>query len=154
MGANDQRQVNENDPPPTRNLFGDETILVVEDNSPVRKVLRLGLEKHGFHVLEASHPREAIEISASHRGKLDVLVTDVIMPEMHGPELARAILKDHPDVAIIYITASDATVRSNEDWTDGPLRLIQKPFRIKDLASQLRGVLDSKAASSDEPPLS
>src|SRR5215510_12404108 len=95
--------------PPARG----ETILLVEDALRVRAVVREILEMNGYHVLEARHGAEAIEISERHRGPIHLMVTDVVMPQMSGRELAQRLLPVRPDMRVLYMSGytDDAIVR-------------------------------------------
>jgi PAS domain S-box-containing protein len=115
---------------------GGRTALVVEDESGLREVIRRMLERHGYSVLVAADGPSAIALSRDHRGDIDILLTDVVMPKMQGTELAGAICADRPDIAVIYMTgyAKDAFGSSGAR----PTALIEKPFREEQLLAALR----------------
>src|SRR5438309_7429020 len=79
---------------------GSETILLVEDEEPVRELVRKVLERNGYRILEARHGDEAIKICAQHKGEISLLVTDVVMPRMSGREVAERLLVSHPKMTV------------------------------------------------------
>src|SRR5678815_4124293 len=81
-------------------LRGSETILVAEDEDGVRSLTREVLEKYGYTVLEASNGEEALKVAERHQGPLDLLLSDVVMPRMGGPELAQALVARRPAVKV------------------------------------------------------
>jgi CheY-like chemotaxis protein len=99
------------------------------------------LEQHGYTVLAASTPEEALEMSASHDGHIDLLLTDIVMPRMSGPELAMQLAAQRPDMRMLYMSgyAESGVVRHGlvEAGTD----FIQKPFTAATLIGKVREVL-------------
>jgi hypothetical protein len=83
---------------------GDETILVVEDNEEVRKVTARILKMQGYRVLEASNEGDAFSICDQHDGPIHLMVTDIVMPKMHGPELAKRVSFLYPEMKVIYMS--------------------------------------------------
>ncbi len=124
---------------------GAETILLAEDEDAVRKVTRLGLEMQGYMVIETGTVAEAIATAASYPGPIQLLVTDVIMPELGGRELADAIRANRPDIRVLYVSGytSDALVRHGVE--QGVDSFLQKPFTPLTLARKVRMVLDAPA---------
>ena len=109
-----------------------ETVLVVDDQDVVRDVIRLSLESAGYRVLEAASPLDAIEIVRANAG-IDLLVTDVVMPEMDAFELADRITCELPDIRVLYTSGyTDAAA-------EGPF--IQKPFTPAQLIEKVGSVL-------------
>jgi CheY-like chemotaxis protein len=133
--------------PPART----ETILLVEDALRVRAVVREILEMSGYHVLEARHGAEAIEISERHRGPIHLMVTDVVMPHMSGGELAQRLQPVRPDMRVLYMSGytDDAIVRHGV--LGAGMAFLSKPFTPDALALKVREVLDS-ATPSVAPP--
>jgi len=126
------------------NHDGSETILLVDDSAPLRKMLSVALSRSGYCVLEASDGVQACEISKSHPGPIDLLITDIVMPRMGGTELAKTIVQDRADIALVFTTgyAADNYAIPNE-----PLRriaTIQKPYRIDELLRVVRNILDKE----------
>jgi CheY-like chemotaxis protein len=125
--------------PPVRT----ETILLVEDALRVRAVVREILEMNGYHVLEARHGAEAIDISERHRGPIQLMVTDVVMPQMSGRELAQRLQPVRPDMRVIYMSGytDDAIVRHGV-LGEG-IAFLSKPFTPDALALKVREVLEA-----------
>jgi len=133
--------------PPART----ETILLVEDALRVRAVVREILEMNGYHVLEARHGAEAIEISERHRGPIHLMVTDVVMPHMSGGELAQRLQPVRPDMRVLYMSGytDDAIVRHGV--LGAGMAFLSKPFTPDALALKVREVLDSATPSVASP---
>jgi CheY-like chemotaxis protein len=119
-----------------------ETVLLVEDAERVRAVVREILETQDYHVLEARRGDEAIERAAAHAGPIHLLLTDVVMPEMSGRELAQHLLRDRPDVKVLYMSGytDDAIVRHGVRGSG--IAFIAKPFTPDALADKVREILD------------
>ncbi|WP_222424079.1 transporter substrate-binding domain-containing protein [Desulfamplus magnetovallimortis] len=120
---------------------GTETILLVEDDQGILEVAKLMLNKLGYNVLPANRPREAIEIAANHAGNIDLLVTDVIMPDMNGSVLAGTLLSNYPDMKLLYMSGYTANIIAQHGVIDSHVNFIQKPFSINDLAAKIREAL-------------
>jgi signal transduction histidine kinase/ActR/RegA family two-component response regulator len=122
---------------------GRETILLVEDDDGVRSLTRTILESGGYKVLDASRPVAALDIVSEHAGDIDLLVTDVVMPDLSGPELVTRIeaLRAFPKVLFISGYVNDA-VSHDKMPTDGAT-LLEKPFTAASLLQMVRTVLDS-----------
>ncbi|GMV83591.1 MAG: hypothetical protein AMXMBFR7_47750 [Planctomycetota bacterium] len=121
---------------------GHETILLVEDEVPVRSLAREYLESCGYRVLEAGDGVEAISTAESHGGAIQLLVTDVVMPNMGGRQLAQKLAITHPETRVLYVSgyANDAVLRHGVEAAN--LAFLQKPFLPEDLARKVREVLD------------
>jgi PAS domain S-box-containing protein len=132
--------------PPVRT----ETILLVEDALRVRAVVREILEMNGYSVLEARHGAEAIEISERHRGPIQLMVTDVVMPQMSGRELAQRLQPVRPDMRVLYMSGytDDAIVRHGV-LGEG-IAFLSKPFTPDALALKVREVLDAPSRIAPE----
>jgi len=126
-------------PAPARR--GRETILLVEDEESVLRVTKKMLELSGYVVLTARLPRDALRIAQEQGAKLDMLVTDVVMPEMNGHDLAKAILAVAPTAKRLYMSGYAADVLAHGELQPGE-SFINKPFSLKDLAAKVREVLD------------
>jgi CheY-like chemotaxis protein len=122
---------------------GSETVLVVEDDEPVRRLARRALEGAGYTVLQAASPLEALEISARHTGPLDMLLTDVMMPELTGRQLADRLAASRPGLAVLFMSgyAEDAIVHHGR--LDPDTAFLQKPFPPEALAQKVRTILDA-----------
>jgi PAS domain S-box-containing protein len=121
---------------------GDETVLLVEDATPVRALARRSLEARGYRVLDAADGPAALALSADHRGGIDILVTDVVMPGMSGRELAERLAPLRPDMKVLYTSGytDDAMVR--QGVLNAGVAFLQKPFVPDTLARKVRDVLD------------
>ncbi len=125
---------------------GSETILLVEDEDAVRKLARRTLEMMGYHVLEASGGPAAVALTRDHTGGIDLLVTDVVMPEMSGSALAEQLQAERPGLPVLFMTGytDDAVLRHGV--SEAGVALLQKPFEPQGLALKVRETLDSAAA--------
>jgi two-component system, cell cycle sensor histidine kinase and response regulator CckA len=122
---------------------GTETILLVEDEELLRKVVTEFLTHIGYHVLSASNSRDAMSIARNHKGTIHLLITDVIMPETSGPELARSLCAERPDLKVIYISGFDDGSLAPEGVLEPGTVLLTKPFSVRVLSAKMREVLDS-----------
>ncbi len=121
---------------------GHETILLVEDEPAILKVAAMMLQELGYTVLAAASPRESLRLAETHRGKIDLLMTDVVMPEMNGLDLAKKLLGDHPDLKHIFVSGYTANVIAHHGVLEPGVHFVQKPFTMKELAQKVRQVLD------------
>ena len=127
----------------TRTRRGSETILLVEDEEAVRAVVRTILERHGYHVLEAQSGGDALIVCEHHLGKIDVLLTDVVMPHMSGRELAGRLGPLRPEMKVLYMSGyiDDSVVRHGV--LDSSVAFLQKPVTPQTLTQKLRAVIDA-----------
>ncbi len=124
---------------------GTETILLVDDEESLRTVVVDLLRQLGYQVLSAGSGKEAITLAEAHPGKIDMLVTDVIMDELPGPELADLLLAVRPDIKVIFISGYTEGALSPDGVLKPGTILVQKPFTIKILSAKVREVLDKVA---------
>jgi nitrogen-specific signal transduction histidine kinase/ActR/RegA family two-component response regulator len=124
---------------------GDETVLVVEDEDGVRELLWKILTDHGHTVLEARHGRDALTVAGGYDHPIQLLVTDVVMPEMGAGELVDQLVSSRPELKVLYISGytNDEVTRRGISRTDAAF--IQKPFTSEDLMRKVREVLDTSA---------
>ncbi len=122
---------------------GTETILLVEDEPPILAMGEKMLARMGYRVLAAATPSRAILIANEHDGPIDLLVTDVIMPQMHGRDLATKLSEIHPDIAKIFMSGYTANVIAHQGVLDEGVHFLQKPFSAKALGEKVREVLDA-----------
>jgi PAS domain S-box-containing protein len=122
---------------------GTETILLVEDEANLRYLARQYLEKQGYKVIEAADGAVAMQIAVAHEKVIHLLLTDVIMPGMNGRELAQRIAEIRPNVKILYMSGYTENVIGHNGMLDAGVRLLQKPFNLRDLRSKVREVLDA-----------
>jgi PAS domain S-box-containing protein len=123
-------------------VIGDETILLVEDEKAILRMTTTMLESLGYSVLAASSPTAAMHIGESHPGKIDLLMTDVVMPEMSGPELAKRMLHLYPKLRCLFMSGYTANVIAHNEILDEGVYFLNKPFEIKDLATKVREAFD------------
>jgi len=122
---------------------GAETILLVEDNEAVRRLVRSVLESRGYAPIEAGSGEEALSLAASLSEPIHILLTDVVMPRMSGPELATRMALVHPESKVIYMSGyTDSSVFRHGVLTPGT-HFLQKPFIPETLARKIRDVLDA-----------
>ena len=124
------------------NLDGTETILLVEDEPSILKMTRVMLERTGYKVLAAGTPGEAIALAREHAGEIHLLMTDVVMPEMNGRDLAKNLLSLYPDLKRLFMSGYTANVIAHHGVLDEGVQFIQKPFSKQDLAIKVREALD------------
>jgi CheY-like chemotaxis protein len=121
-------------------LAGSETVLIVEDDPAVRAAAALALEKHGYRVLQA-HNGDAAQRVIERHPSIALVLTDVVMPQMSGPELAAQLAKTHPELPVLFMSGyAEASVLSREMLARAAI--ISKPFLPHDLARKVRQVLD------------
>ena len=122
---------------------GTETILLAEDEANLRYLARQFLEKQGYRVIEAVDGAAAMQIAVAHEGIIHLLLTDVIMPGMNGRELAQRISEIRPNTKVLYMSGYTENVIGHNGTLDADVRLLQKPFTLRDLKNTVREVLDS-----------
>jgi len=128
-------------------MDGSETILLAEDQAAIRDVLREFLESQGYLVLEAQNGNEAFEIAKNYRGPIHVLVTDVIMPQLRGRELAKLLAELRPGICLVLMSGySEEALSENRLLAEGNVHLIQKPFAPEELTKRIRECLDREPA--------
>jgi two-component system, cell cycle sensor histidine kinase and response regulator CckA len=121
---------------------GTETLLVVENESAIRNLLQVALSRSGYTVLAAESGREALELVRTHTGAIHLLITDVMMPDMDGPELVRQLSTIRPDTRALFMsgymndTLGDCMILSTN------ANFIQKPFSPRTIAQKVREILD------------
>lgn len=138
----DAKQVHK-EAPVASDARGRETILLVEDEPAILRMTTMMLELLSYTVLGASMPGEAIHLAHEHSGEIHLLMTDVVMPEMNGRDLARKLLTLYPNLKLLFMSGYTANVIAHHGVLDeGVNFFIQKPFSMKDLASKVREALD------------
>jgi PAS domain S-box-containing protein len=126
---------------------GTETILLVEDEPMILDMTTTMLEMLGYTVLSASSPVKAIDLAKTHADKIHLLMTDVVMPEMNGRDLAGQITDHYPDIRFLFMSGYTADVIAHQGVLDDGVAFIQKPFSMADMTAKVREVLDK---ASDE----
>jgi PAS domain S-box-containing protein len=123
---------------------GQETILLVEDEPNLRRLAQQYLEKQGYRILEAEDGAAALQIAAGHQGKIDLLLTDVVMPGMNGRELATQITAQRSEVRVLYMSGYTENAIGHDGLLEAGINLLQKPFSLPALKERVRELLDSE----------
>jgi len=137
------------------------TVLLVEDEKTLRTVLHMTLERNGYGVLEAGDGKEALELAETHKGEIDLLLADVMMPGMNGTELVAALAATIPNLPVLYMSGykENTLLRLHIDCSGAPF--LEKPFRPQDLIAKIEALLAAPpvvpeegepAGSIDMPP--
>jgi two-component system cell cycle sensor histidine kinase/response regulator CckA len=121
---------------------GHETILVVEDEPALLKMATIVMESQGYTVLAAGCPAEAIRMAGEHAGRIDLLLTDVVMPGMNGRDLAKSLVSTYPGLKRLFMSGYTADIIARHGVMDEGAHFIQKPFSLMDLAAKLREALE------------
>jgi two-component system cell cycle sensor histidine kinase/response regulator CckA len=117
------------------------TILVVEDQPEVLSLLADALQMEGYRVLTAAHPALGLALGDEHAEKIDLVLTDVVMPGMNGPEMAKRLVFRHPSLRVLYLSGHDReTLRPLSVPEDGPA-FLKKPFTMDALVKRVSGAL-------------
>ena len=119
-----------------------ETILLVEDNEQVRNLTVIILEREGYNIVVAENGNDALARLEGHHGKVSLMLTDVVMPEMNGKELFNQVAALYPGIKVIYMSGYTDEVIAHHGIMDEGVHFIQKPFSVNSLTARLREVLD------------
>ncbi len=128
---------------------GEESILLVEDEGVVRNLVAEILERSGYTVLQAADGPSALELLRRHTGEIDLLVTDVVMPGMSGPEVASAVTAMKPGTQVLYISGYTDQAIGHHGVLEPGIAFLQKPFSADDLQRKVRGIFDGAALPVD-----
>lgn len=128
------------EPPKSRG----ETVLLVEDEPTILDIGKRMLEKLGYRVLTAGAPAEALRLAGEHAGRIDLLMTDVVMPQMNGRELANQATAIRPEIKCLFMSGYTANAIAHHGVLDADVEFIQKPFTWNDLAVRVREVLEKE----------
>jgi len=118
-----------------------ETILVVEDEDTIRMLTKYILENIDYQVITAETPSEAVQLAEKHKDSIDLLITDVIMPEMNGKELSNTLRKVISDLKVLYISGYTADVFTGRGVLEEGMHFLEKPFSKSEIAKKIRNVL-------------
>jgi len=129
---------------PVGGLDGSETVLVVEDDNPLRKLARTVLKQKGYKVLEAENGEDAFRVAEAYDGSIDLLITDVVMPKMGGRKTAERLQPLYPQMKVIYMSGYTDNAIVHHGVLEPGLNFIEKPFSPKALARKVREVLDGR----------
>ena len=122
-----------------------ETILVVEDDPAILEVTRKILSFLNYKLLEAATPTQALFLAEEHAGRIDLVLTDMVMPEMSGPDLARRLKTLYPGLKMVFMSGHTADVVSRKEFSDNDIPFIQKPFTFTDISLKIRETLDGRS---------
>jgi PAS domain S-box-containing protein len=122
-----------------------ETVMIAEDDPAILKIGIKILEQLGYNVLSAATPGEALTLIKGYTGKIDLLVTDVIMPEMNGRSLSENIKMLHPDLKVLYMSGYTANVIAHRGILESGVNFIQKPFTKAEFGAAVREVIDGRS---------
>ena len=117
------------------------TVLLVEDNALIREMAEELLEEYGYQTIVAAAPLDALELVARYSGPLDLLVTDVVMPQMNGPELYERLLTSHPELPVLFISGYTGNVLLHQDTPERETDFLAKPFTLEQFLERVRRIL-------------
>ncbi len=126
---------------------GGETILLVEDESAILEMTTIMLEEMGYVVFTARSPKEAIRLAREHHGRIDLLMTDVVMPEMNGRDLAGNLMSIYPGIRCLFMSGYTANAIAHHGVLDPGVHFLQKPFSMQDMAVKITEALDQGEAN-------
>ena len=128
-----------------------ETILLVEDDPPIRRLIQRVLQGQGYHLLEAGNGREALSIAGHHLGTIDLLVTDVVMPKMDGFTLGERLVESRPDTRVLFLSGqAEQSLAVRGGLREAGQAFLLKPFTHDCLVRAIRDQLDADTAA--RPP--
>src|SRR6202167_3587190 len=126
-------------------LRGSETVLLCEDEERIRKLVYAMLAKQGYKVLEAATPEAAMRMAREYAGPIDLLLTDIVMPQMSGFELAKSVFETRPEIKVLYMSGYTDN-RVNTGWVlEANVPFLHKPFTTAGLTQKVREALGTEA---------
>jgi PAS domain S-box-containing protein len=128
-------------PVPDTALGGTETILLVEDEESVRQLVRDTLASKGYQVIEAENGEDGVAAASAHKNKIDLVITDVIMPEMGGRELVKRLSETRPETKVLYLSGYTEDAIGTDGAIESGTAFLQKPFTLQNLSRKVREVL-------------
>jgi PAS domain S-box-containing protein len=138
---------------PGQEVGGNETILLVEDQELVRRLAKRLLNSNGYHVIEAEHGGEALEKYIGYAGEIELLLTDVVMPQMSGKQLYDRLAKLTPELKVLYMSGYTENVIAHHGVLDEGTNFIQKPFNRVEILQKIRSVLDTNSTDKGKLPV-
>ncbi len=130
-------------PPPRRSEPA--TVMFVEDDASLFSLMSGVIEAAGYHTLASSDPREACRIGLAHAGPIDLLVSDVVMPGMSGPQLAKALMEQRPEMRILFVSGYPKDVLDRQTVLPPGVRLLGKPFSPRELLAEIQRILEARS---------
>jgi PAS domain S-box-containing protein len=137
--------------PPEPASLGSETVLVVEDERAVRLVAVGNLRKAGYQVLEAGDGEEALRLASAHEGPIHLVLSDVLMPGIHGPELVKRLEESRPGIRALFMSGHADDALLHHGILEGGLSFLEKPFTRQELTKKVREVLDGSGSPVSAP---
>jgi PAS domain S-box-containing protein len=131
-------------PAETFRLKGSETVLLVEDETELRTLARNILSSYGYKVLEAVNGEDALKIAAAHSGRIDLMITDVVMPKLGGRDLARKLVAMRPETKVIFMSGYDSDAVARHGVLEPGTDYLEKPFSVEILMRKVREILSRK----------
>lgn len=128
-------------PAPSAAQGGSETVLLVEDEESVRQLVRETLQTRGYRVIEAENGEAGLFAAAETKGKIDIVITDVVMPGMGGRELVKRLAATRPETKVLYLSGYTEDAIVNDGTIEGGAAFLQKPFTLQNLSRKVREVL-------------
>ncbi|MCU1306309.1 MAG: multi-sensor hybrid histidine kinase [Acidobacteriaceae bacterium] len=128
--------------------LGCETVLVVEDDEALRGLVTQILSKRGYKVLQAADPASAVEINSTHRGPIQLFLTDLVLRQMNGHELAKKLTASRPGTRVLFMSGYTSEAVAQQGMLEADVAFLQKPFTTSGLARKVREVLDHGATQS------
>ncbi|MBF0233163.1 MAG: response regulator, partial [Desulfamplus sp.] len=135
---------------PLRADFGQETIMLVEDNTDMLETAATILEHLGYIILSASTPAEAILMAEKHQGKIEMVITDVVMPQMNGRELAENLLFSYPHLKILFMSGYTEDAIVHHRVLDENVHFLEKPFSVEKLTNKVKEVLSKDNSRNND----
>jgi CheY-like chemotaxis protein len=126
---------------------GSETVLVLQDDESVRSLQCQVLSRYGYTAIDASSPEEAVRHARDYQGRIDLLITDMLLPHRSGREVASQVRERHPEIKVLFVSGQEDVESDSEPQGDSEAWL-PKPFTLEALAIKVREVLDSRPADS------
>ena len=120
------------------------TLLVVEDADDLREITELILTRNGYHVITSSNGKAALEVVKNYAAKIDLLLTDVVMPHMQGPELAKRVSELHPEIRVLYMSGYAQPMLGDSGILEEGILLIEKPFTEPILLAKVEQALQAQ----------
>jgi two-component system cell cycle sensor histidine kinase/response regulator CckA len=134
---------------PSKGMGGTETILLVEDEPGLQRLMQRTLEQCGYTVLNPQNVHDAISIAQSHEGSIDLLVSDVVMPGLSGPNLAQRIVRLRPSIRVLYVSGYSSQAVEGAGSVSPNARFLPKPFARSVLVTKVRECLDSATRTTE-----
>ena len=126
---------------------GHETVLVCEDEESVRELAAQMLERCGYTVLLAEDGADALRVAQEHDGPIHALVTDVVMPDMNGRQLAEALIPQRPEMRVLYVSGYTSDIIAHHGVLDEGVEFLEKPYSFRGLLGRVRQVLDGASTA-------